>query len=353
MLLVGFVALAAARIFNLAASASAEDAAEVELMTTPASAAAAKAAAAAAELASEVPAAVNRLFDKAASLVADVEEAVAGQMPSPMHIVHPHMPPQRYHSATGPMAAATAAVERLATVGASLSTLLMPPTPSSCCTSFSWMHRGALSADFVAYGLDATEPTAATLLAASDRTGIAGRILLSPHKNLATSFFGAATAADSLAGSLVFWSPSAGGMSSLTWDADSCSPVTVPANMTAAPAACVGDGTYFPTLIEHSYGDVLGPWFGRFSSVCGQAKMTVNLVSCMVTSITLNATAQNTPAARAAGTSQAVLGTHHHLPFPLWTGATGRIVLALSNSSAIPSPAGAFMPPERCAALYV
>ena len=207
----------------------------------------------------------------------------------------------------------------------------MPPRPRSCCTSFAWLHRGAFSSAFVAYGIDGEMGD--LLESASSRFGVGGHMYLAPSRQLAISYFGADSAVDSLAGSLIFFDVTDGPLQQMSWDAPQCLKEPYEGDMT--PASCVGDGSFFPTFVESTYHDVLGPWSFKWASPCGYAHLSTNAASCMPTTFSVNAT---------------VPVPTKHTPFPLWRGANGRIVINFANSSAIPAPVSAFVPPTRCTA---
>ena len=194
-----------------------------------------------------------------------------------------------------------------------------------------WLHRGAFSGAFVAYGIDGAMGEA--LEAASSRIGVGGHMFLAPVRQLAISFFGAETAAESVAGTLVYFDVTSGTLQTLSWDATTC--VKEAYDGSTTPASCVGEGSFFPSYIESGFTDLLGPWTTKWASPCGFAHLTTNAVSCMPTSFSANAT---------------TAAPDKHTPFPLWRGATGRIFMSFTNSTAIPAPVSAFVPPTRCTA---
>ena len=157
-------------------------------------------------------------------------------------------------------------------------------------------------------------------------------MFLAPARQRAVSFFGAETASESIAGTLIY--PSVDGtLQTLSWDATTCVKETYDGSTT--PASCVGEGSSFPTYIESGFSDLLGPWTTKWSSPCGFAHLTTNAITCMPTSFSANAT---------------IAAPDKHTPFPLWRGATGRIFMSFSNTTSIPAPDSAFVPPTRCTA---
>ena len=201
-----------------------------------------------------------------------------------------------------------------------------------CCTLFG----GAFSSDLVAYGVEGTGATAAQLYSSSPRIGIHGSISFSPAHRLSEVYYGSDDIESSLAGALIYFSQATGRLQSVAWDASGCTPSVLAAGQ-ALPAACVGENSSFPTFLETAAADVLlGPWFSSWASPCGHAHLTVNQLTCMPTSITLNAT---------------LPFPDGHPSFPLYPGASGRIVLAFANASVAPWSPASFSVPSRCLAL--
>ena len=205
----------------------------------------------------------------------------------------------------------------------------IPPT-RACCTKLLWHNQGTLSASHVTYGLDGAVGEA--LAAASTRIGIHGAMFLAPTRSLAISFFGAENAADSAAGTLIYYEPTTSGFKELSWDPTSCAKTDYADAL--PPMACVGGNSSFPEYLESSYSDLIGPFSTRWSSACGFAHLTVNAVSCMPTSATFNLTQPMPPS---------------HSRFPFYPQATGRAIINFFNSSAMVAPISAFVPPTRCA----
>jgi len=201
----------------------------------------------------------------------------------------------------------------------------------SCCT----LLGGAFSADFVAYGLEGAGATAAQLYSTSSRIGVHGSISFYPAHRLAEVFYGA-DLESSLAGALIFFSQATGRLQSVAWDATGCTASELAAGQ-APPAACVGENSSFPILIEKSEADVLvGPWFSGWAAPCGHAHLTVNQLTCMPTLLTLNAT---------------LPFPDGHPSFPLYPGAAGRVILSFTNASIAPWSPDCFAVPSRCRAL--
>ena len=232
------------------------------------------------------------------------------------------------------LALAASASARVVTLAAVVSeeqsSVAIPPT-RACCTKLLWHNQGTLSASHVTYGLD--DGVGGALAAASTRIGVYGAMFLAPTRSLAISFFGADTAQDSAAGTLIFFEPASSSFKELTWDTATCAKSDYADAL--PPMACVGEDSSFPTYLESSYSDLIGPFSTRWSSACGFAHLTVNAVRCMPSSATFNLT---TPMPAS------------HSRFPFYPAATGRAIMTFFNSSAITAPLSAFAPPARCAA---